>query len=323
MIKTTQCILSQKEMLGLFWLFLVGGEDIDTGFVMDSPEVETVNLLERTEQVTDNSKPTLFDFYKKAGLVIKETGWHKCFVSYKDWNSFKQWMLSYLSAYQEGFLSPNGLFLSSQNSQEKTKEILEKYKDIFGLSFNLQREGEIDGQLLIIPLHVRIFEDLLLLKNSGVIDLSVGDLEHPIECFKWPEIQIRILQPILTSLTGSINYLGISITQTNKVYFDGKEININPASDEFKLLKMLVQAQGKVISVFEVYHALRYKNTKTQYYKDNACRYNKVKKPKNNLNKVKNDRLRSTIKRLLAHFEGSSLKITATQKIGVVLKTAD
>lgn len=323
MIKTTQCILSQKEMLGLFWLFLVGGNDIDTGFVMDSPEVETVNLLERTEQVTDNSKPTLFDFYKKAGLVIKETGWHKCFVSYKDWNSFKQWMLSYLSAYQEGFLLPNGPFLSSKNSQEKTKEILEKYKDIFGLSFHLQRECKIDDRLLIIPLHVRIFEDLLLLKNSGVIDLSVGDLEHQIEFFEWPEIQIRILQPILTSLTGSITYLGISITQADKVSFEGKDININSASDEFKLLKMLVQAQGKGISVFEVYQALGYKNTKKSYYKDNTYRNNKVKKPKDNPNKIKNDRLRSTIKRLLAHFGVAPLKITATQKIGVVLKTAD
>lgn len=326
MINTTQCILSQKEMLGLFWLFLVGGEDIDAGFVMNYSNIKIVNeddLSEQTEQMTDDSKPTLLSFDKEAGLVIKDTGMYKCLVSYKDWKSFKQWMLSYLSAYQNGILLPNGTFFSSKNSQEKTKEILEKYKDIFGLSFNLKRKCEINGEELRIPFQVRIFEDLLLLKNSGVIDLLVGDLVQQIECFEWPEIQVRILQPILTSLTGAINYLGISITQNDKVYFNGRKIQINPDSDQFKLLKMVVQAQGNKISVFDVYQALEYKKRKREKYQFDEYGGTKKKKSKNNLNKTKNDRLRKTIARLLARFEPHSLEITSAQDSGVILKTAD
>lgn len=327
MISKTQHILSQEEMLGLFWLFIVGADDgIPTGFSTDGP-TSHIRILddfpEYQEQKKYASQYPYFTFCKEAGLFLQDVGWHQCSVGYTDWKCFKQWMLSYLSAYQEGSLLPNGSFLSSKNSQEKTKEILEKYKDIFGLSFNLYRKCEVDGEVLRIPLCVRIFEDLLLLKNSGVIDLSVGDLEHQIEYFEWPEIRVRILQPILTSLTGAISYLGINITQNDEVYFDGRKIQINPASDQFKLLKMVVQAQGHKISVFDVYQALEYKKRKRKKYQFEEYGGTKKKKSKNNLNKTKNDRLRKTISRLLARFEPHSLEITSAQGSGVILKTAD
>lgn len=121
-----------------------------------------------------------------------------------------------------------------------------------------------------------------------------------------------------TNSEDEMSYLEVSIDPiSEKVFYRSKECAFQRTSDEFKLLEILVEAKGQPLSVHDIYQRLDYKNKRKVYG------YNSPKKSAPSANKVKNDRLRSTIKRLLKKLGAHHLKIEAAEKTGVFLKKVD
>lgn len=317
-------LLTLPEILGVFFLYMQGEYAVDIGFrsfCADEYPRPIIRDEEESDEPVLTSRYPLFHFYKEAGLLFKHyrTGTD---VYCKDVKQFNNWLSAYLQAYANGELLPNGNFLKAEHTETEVKLWLDQYRNYFGNTFTIFQEVKVKGHTIKAPFEARIWEELLILHICGTIKLELADEKLPyyVEQWEWLETDVKILKDMVTEMTGAVTYLGIVITRNNRVYYNQKEISLKETSDEFKLLKYLVQHQGEPVSPSVVYKYLGYVNTQKEYYNESLEVHGHKLSKKLSLNEAKNQRLRSTITRLLKKLGGKSLKITASELEGVALK---
>ena len=268
-------LLSLPEILGVFWMKVQGKEWAQAGFT-----TAYLNKIPRERLCTDeydedeepkiSSRFPLFSFYKEAGLAYKEKNGSSSVQIYcKDWDKFQCWVTAYLQAYQDGALAPNGNFLNAEKSETEIKIWLDTYRNFCGNRFTLMPHFQINEQDIEAPTQARIWEELLLFKQLGIIDLQLNEeLKYNIEWYDWWNVDIQVLQEMITVMTGAVTYLGVVITRDNKVHYKHRDIELSEKSDEFKLLKYLVQHQGDPIPPSQVYKYLEYIDKRKDYHNE-------------------------------------------------------
>lgn len=321
-------LLSLPEILGVFWMKVQGAEWAKAGFTTAYLNKIPQEPLYRDEYEEDygpkiSSKFPLFSFYKEAGLAYKTKHWGSSVQIYcEDWDKFQRWVTAYLQAYQDGKLLPNGNFLKAEKSETEMKIWLDQYRTECGNRFTLLKHFNINDQVFNAPIQARIWEELLLFQQVGIVNLYMDkELKYDIEQYDWLEVEVEVLQEMITIMTGAIAYLGIVITKDNKVHYRHRNIELPEKSDEFKLLKYLVEHQGEPMPPEQVYAYLKYKDKQKDYHNESMEVHGHKLSKKLSISEAKNQRLRSTKTRLLKKLGDDSLRITASQKEGVALKS--
>ena len=322
-------LLSLPEILGVFWMKVQGQEWAQVGFT-----TAYLNKIPRERLCTDeydededpkiSSRFPLFSFYKEAGLAYKEKNGSSSVQLYcEDWDKFQCWVTAYLQAYQDGKLAPNGNFLNAEKSEAEIKVLLEQYKELIGTHFTLEKSCRIGEDILKVPSEVRIWEELLWLEQAGAVKLTLpqDEFTHNIEWLEWLNVDVELLQEMIVALSGSIFYSGIRITKNDLVYFGTKEIKkIKRNSDEFKLLKYLVEHKGEPVDRNVIFKLLAYSNDVKEYETEHRALYGDKKSKDLSLEEYKTQRLRSLIRRIREKLGKNAPTITSSKKEGVALK---
>ena len=322
-------LLSLPEILGVFWMKVQGAEWAKAGFTtayLNNVPRERLYVDEYEEDYGPkiSSKFPLFSFYKEAGLAVKKRDFGASSLLYcEDWNKFQRWVTAYLQAYQDGKLLPNGNFLNAEKNEARMKALLEQYKELMGIHFTLKKEVVFENDTLQVPNEVRVWEELLWLEQAGAVKLTLPqeELTHNIEWIEWLDVNVELLQEILVALSGSVSYLRILITKNDFVYFKGKEIKkIKRNTDEFTLLKYLVEHKGEAVDRDVVFKLLKYSNDVREYQTEYRELYGDKKSKDLSVGEYKAQRLRGLIERIRKKLGKDAPTITSSQKEGVALK---
>ncbi len=322
-------LLSLPEILGVFWMKVQGAEWAKAGFTTAYLNKIPQEPLYRDEYEEDygpkiSSKFPLFSFYKEAGLAYKTKHWGSSVQIYcEDWDKFQRWVTVYLQAYQDGKLAPNGNFLNAEKSEAEIKALLEQYKELIGTHFTLEKSCCIGEEVLRVPPEARVWEELLWLEQAGAVKLTLpqDEFTHNIEWLEWLDVDVELLQEMIVALSGSVFYLGIRITKNDLVYFGTKEIKkIKRSSNEFKLLKYLVEHKGEPVDRNVVFKLLKYSNDVKEYQTEYRELYGNKKSKDLSLEESKAQRLRGLIQRIREKLGKNAPTITSSKKEGVALK---
>ena len=322
-------LLSLPEILGIFWIKIQGAEWAQVGFSTNYFNVIPCQPLYIDEEDENlgfhiSSKYPLFSFYEDAGLNIRKESWGNITRIYcENWDKFQTWITSYLQEYQDGKLLPNGDFWGAEQNRKKMMNFLQQYKDLKGANFTLEKEILFEEKEFQLSKKVRIWEELLVLEQAGVLRLTLSQKEFTdyIEWIEWWDVDVELLQKVLKAFSKSIFYLKIMITENNEVFFDDKEVQIKNKTKEFILLKYLVEHKGEPVDREVIYKLLKYKNKIKPYHKENwddAFDYKKHKKI--NIDEHKAQKLRDLIARIRRKLGKHAPKITSSKKEGVALK---
>lgn len=135
----------------------------------------------------------------------------------------------YVEAYKNGSLQSRNRILSFTSSEKEVYTYLENEQNDCGNVFPITDTN--------LPTGTRFYEIILYLYLEGFIEIDTIDSEYFY-------IKIKILKPLPKK-----QYLGITLDTEDNLYYKGKKLPIAKPSKEFKLLKALVEGQGKIDKV--------------------------------------------------------------------------
>lgn len=135
----------------------------------------------------------------------------------------------YVEAYKNGSLQSRKRILSFTSSEKEVYTYLENEQNDCGNVFPITDTN--------LPTGTRFYEIILYLYLEGFIEIETIDSEYFY-------IKIKILKPLPKK-----QYLGITLDTEDNLYYKGKKLPIAKPSKEFKLLKALVEGQGKIDKV--------------------------------------------------------------------------
>ena len=167
------------------------------------------------------------EIYPNGCLYPKKTiEWAKKQASLeKNYKELETFANKYIEAYAKGKLKTNERILTFLNSQQEVCAYLIREQKECGDTFPITNNDLKKG--------TKFYEVLLSLYLTGFIKFEEIGAEDKF-------IKIHILRPLPIN-----QYLGIILTSDNEFYYNGKVIPIKKPSKEFKLLKALIEGQGK------------------------------------------------------------------------------
>jgi hypothetical protein len=312
-------LLDNQTIMCLFYLYLKKGSP-DACFELEGKVLpfEISELLENAGLGFGEERKQVGPIGKAIPAVI----WSRYKVFCKDYEKLEKWMDDYLDIYLHNKLTLNNNFYQYVESNKKTRELLEKYKNKFGKVFCVkyfESDNFLDSKFIVVDIKSRIYEDLLLMQKSKILELSIENIANTADV-RFLNVHVKLLKKIETDLTGALDYLGFIITNGNRVFYREKEIEFSKnKSDEFLLLKLLVEKRGAYLSQNEVYIALGYtpKRNKNLGIIDMRTVNGMKKTKKTPVNRKYQQQLQSCKTRLLERISDDRIKITANKEKGV------
>lgn len=263
------------------------------------------------------------------------TPW-KVVVECRDRTKLEHFVEIYLKMYQTDMLrAPTYTYYSYTNSMRATLKLLREYANINEKVFNIIPKFKDGERVLQVNKATRMQEDLLILARKGFIKLDSIKMIHVpallADLEKEGIFPVSIAISFLTTvdymekmLSTSQSYLGLSVSDDNEVYFEGKRISqfTSNAKKQIGLLRLLIAMQGVPVSKETVYKELKYTSKTKKAPKNEMCLDRDKKGPKSGVKKRYQERLKKLIKPIVSKLP-ESLKIMNTAKEGVWLQLGE
>lgn len=260
----------------------------------------------------------------------------KVVVECRDRTKLEHFVGMYLKMYQSDVLRASTYtYYSYKNSMRATLKLLREYANINEKVFNIIPKFKDGERVLQINKATRMKEDLLILARKGFIKLNSIRMIHVpallTDLEKEDIFPVSIAISFLTTvdymekmLSTSQSYLGLSVSDDNEVYFEGKRISqfASSAKQQIELLRLLIAHQGLPVLREAVYKELGYTSKTKKAPKNEMCLARDKKGPKSGVKKRYQDRLKKLIEPIARKLP-EGLKIINTAKEGVFLKLGE